>query len=174
MVRYFVNRVSDLQSYRIFVVFTVMTAMMTWRVSGKWEWRTSKDGLCFLALYFTRQVTQRYFSIYWSLLISSCWLLTCILPLPHIDWWPETLFQTCPSVCECVRAGVGQRHSSSGSPSTSSFVFYTMWLGSRVVSVLDPGAKGPEFKSEPRRCRVTVLGKLFPPIVPLFTKQRNW
>ena len=26
------------------------------------------------------------------------------------------------------------------------------------------------FKSQPRRCRVTVLGKLFTPIVPLFTK----
>jgi len=25
-----------------------------------------------------------------------------------------------------------------------------------------------------RRCRVTVLGKLFTPIVPLFTKQQNW
>jgi len=36
------------------------------------------------------------------------------------------------------------------------------------------GAEGPGFKSQPRRCRVTVLGKLFPPIVPLFTKQRNW
>ena len=24
------------------------------------------------------------------------------------------------------------------------------------------------------RCRVTVLGKLFTPILPLFTKQRNW
>jgi len=44
-------------------------------------------------------------------------------------------------------------------------------LGSRVVSVLDSGAEGPGFKSEPR---VTVLGKLFTPIVPLFTKQRNW
>jgi len=48
------------------------------------------------------------------------------------------------------------------------------WLGSRVVSVLDSGAKGPRFKSQPRRCRVTGLGKLFTPIVPLFTKQRNW
>jgi len=47
-------------------------------------------------------------------------------------------------------------------------------LGSRVVSVLDSGAEGPGFKSQPRRCRVTVLGKLFTPIVPLFTKQRNW
>jgi len=48
------------------------------------------------------------------------------------------------------------------------------WLGSRVVSVLDSGAVGPGFKSQPRRCRVTVLGKLLTPIVPLFTKQRNW
>jgi len=45
------------------------------------------------------------------------------------------------------------------------------WLGSRVVSVLDSGAEGPGFKSQSRRCRVTVLGKLFTPIVPLFTKQ---
>ena len=34
--------------------------------------------------------------------------------------------------------------------------------------------KGPGFKSQPRRCRVTVLGKLFTPMVRLFTKQRNW
>ena len=33
------------------------------------------------------------------------------------------------------------------------------WFGSRVVSVLDSGAEGPVFKSQPRRCRVTVLGK---------------
>jgi len=48
------------------------------------------------------------------------------------------------------------------------------WLGSRVVSVLDSGAEGPGFKLQSRRCRVTVLGKLFTPIVPLFTKQQNW
>jgi len=48
------------------------------------------------------------------------------------------------------------------------------WLGSRVVSVLDSGAEGPGFISQPRRCRVTVLGKLFTPFVPLFTKQQNW
>jgi len=42
-----------------------------------------------------------------------------------------------------------------------------------VVSLLDSDAEGPGFKSQPRRCRVTVLGKLFTPIVPLFTKQRN-
>ena len=44
------------------------------------------------------------------------------------------------------------------------------WLG----SVLDSGAKGPGFKSQSRRCRVTVFGKLFTRIVPLFTKQQNW
>jgi len=48
------------------------------------------------------------------------------------------------------------------------------WLGSRVVSVLDSGAEGIGFKSQPQRCRVTVLGKLFTRIVPLFTKQQNW
>ena len=48
------------------------------------------------------------------------------------------------------------------------------WLASRVVSVLDSGAEGLGFKSQPRRCRVTVLGKLFTPIVRLFTKQQNW
>ena len=48
------------------------------------------------------------------------------------------------------------------------------WLGSRVVSLLDSGAEGPGFKSQSRRCRVTVLGKLFTPTVQLFTKQQNW
>jgi len=48
------------------------------------------------------------------------------------------------------------------------------WLGSGVVSVLDSGAVGPGFKSQSRRCRVTVLGKLFTPIVCLFTTQQNW
>jgi len=41
-------------------------------------------------------------------------------------------------------------------------------LGSRVVSVLDSGAERPGFKPQPRRCRVTVLGKLFTSVVPLF------
>jgi len=44
------------------------------------------------------------------------------------------------------------------------------WLGSRVVSMLDSGAEGPRFKSQLRRCRVTVLGKLFTPILPLFNQ----
>ena len=44
------------------------------------------------------------------------------------------------------------------------------WLGSRVVSMLDSGAEGPGFKSQSQRCRVTVLGKLLTPIVPLITQ----
>ena len=39
--------------------------------------------------------------------------------------------------------------------------------------MLDSGAEGPGFKSQLRRCRVTVLGKMFTPIVPLFTKQQK-
>ena len=38
-------------------------------------------------------------------------------------------------------------------------LLHAWWLGSRVVSVLDSGTEG--------HCRVTVLGKLFTPIVPL-------
>jgi len=45
---------------------------------------------------------------------------------------------------------------------------------SQAVSVLDSGTELPGFKSQSRRCRVTVLGKLLTPIVPLFTKQQNW
>ena len=54
------------------------------------------------------------------------------------------------------------------------FIVSYVWLGSRVAGVLDSGAVEPGFKSQPRRCRVTVLGKLFTPIVPLFAMQRNW
>jgi len=42
-----------------------------------------------------------------------------------------------------------------------------------VVSQAE-GLEGPVFTSQLRRCRVTVLGKLFTPIVPVITKQRNW
>ena len=52
-----------------------------------------------------------------------------------------------------------------------SCLFCPVILGSRVLSVLDSIAEGPGFKSQ---LRVAVLGKLFTPIVPLFTKQRNW
>ena len=78
----------------------------------------------------------------------------------------------------CSKCGQCNVHSQGTRLNTRICGFYVCcqlrWLGSRVVSVLDSGAEGPGFKSQPRRCRVTVLGKLFTPIVPLFTKQRNW
>ena len=36
-----------------------------------------------------------------------------------------------------------------------------------MVSVLDSFAEGPRFKSQLRHCQVTVLGKMFTPIVPV-------
>ena len=41
-------------------------------------------------------------------------------------------------------------------------------------AVSRPAALHPSVSPLITRCRVTVLGKLFTPIVPLFTKQRNW
>jgi len=58
-----------------------------------------------------------------------------------------------------------------GPPFYVDYIAVAEWL---AVSMLDSGAEGPGFKSQPRRCRVTVLGQLFTPIVPLFTKQQNW
>ena len=78
-----------------------------------------------------------------------------------VRWWTEWSV-----VLQCIRRSIA-RFSSSKSSSAG-------WLGSRVVSVLDSGAEGPVFKSQSRGCRVTVLSKLFTPIVPLFTKQQNW
>ena len=75
-------------------------------------------------------------------------------------YWTDTM--------DCQRIGRG------GRLQNTSTVVPTRWLGSRVVSVLDSGAEGPGFKLQSRRCRVTVLRKLFTPIVPLFTKQQNW
>jgi len=75
--------------------------------------------------------------------------------------------------CVIVRV-VNQQYTSEGKQQQNASIVLKSWLGSRVVSVLDSGAVGPGFKSQPRRCRVTVLGKLFTHIAPLFTKQQNW
>jgi len=45
------------------------------------------------------------------------------------------------------------------------------WLACWTQAQKGPG---PGFKSQSRCCRVTVLGKLFTPIMPVFTKQQNW
>jgi len=41
---------------------------------------------------------------------------------------------------------------------------FVRWLGSRVAKALDLQPAGCEFNSQPRRCRVTTLGKLFTPM----------
>ena len=72
-------------------------------------------------------------------------------------------------VCYYIHAVTDDRVSA---PQTPSCTYGGLLLtgGGSVAEWLE----GPRFKSQPRRCRVTVLGKLFTPIVPMFTKQRNW
>ena len=66
----------------------------------------------------------------------------------HFPWSVFVHFPfTDPSVNSRIREAVGF------------IVPSTLWLGSRMVSVLNSGAEGPWFKSQPRRCRVTVVGK---------------
>jgi len=47
------------------------------------------------------------------------------------------------------------------------------WLGSRVVSVLNSVAEQPGFKSQSRRCRVTVFGKVFTPLCLCSPSSKN-
>ena len=91
--------------------------------------------------------------------------------------WRKSNMKTMSAIYQKVRHRLTDDWAyGNGQPFTTGFYCTALcgWLGSRVVSVLDSGAVGPGFKLQPRRCRVTVLGKLFTPIVPLFTKQRNW
>jgi len=76
-----------------------------------------------------------------------------------------------PYACRCRSTAMLRTHTAEMANNNASIQDI---LGSRVVSVLDSGAEGPGFKSQLRRCRVTVLGKLLTPIVPLFAKQQNW
>ena len=88
----------------------------------------------------------------------------------------QTAWRAAESFCGSDHAGslTGQPESKRYFDRLLSFCRAYWWLGSRVVSVLDSGADGPGFKSQSRRCRVTLLGKLFIPIAHLFTKQQNW
>ena len=87
---------------------------------------------------------------------------------------PMTLVRTHHHHCRCVRPHLSLSLPVSSTVATSAVsvqllhesatfrAWYGMelgWLGSRLVSVLDSGAEGPGFKSQSRRCRVTVLGK---------------
>ena len=68
---------------------------------------------------------------------------------------------------DCKR--LGDNHIKVNSLCNVKFIFPTVdtlewvYVGSRVVNVLDSGTERHGFKSQPRRCRVTVLGKLFTP-----------
>ena len=125
--------------------------------------------------------------------VTFCPRIGGLLITPHLDFGSETqnwgrsiVISICLFVCLSVCLSVREHIFGTTCPIFTNFlcilpmvvhllsfdgVTYVMgWLGSRVVSVLD---LGPVFKSQPRRCRVTLLSKLFTPIVPLFTKQRN-
>ena len=118
----------------------------------------------------------------------TAWSSTVMLQNPICELCRTTCFYSCKAVdkisTDIARRAVRLRQQSSCCEShvrvtahrifSILFLMTSRWLASRVVSVLDSGAEGPGFKSQSRRCRVTVLGKLFTPIVPLFTKQRNW
>jgi len=86
--------------------------------------------------------------------------------------WPRDLAS--PRELTAVTAAVGHRDSllppSTGPSSTGALspghasipgIHTFLWGG----SVLDSGAVGPGFRSQPRRCQVTVLGELFTPIL---------
>ena len=68
-----------------------------------------------------------------------------------------------------IRSGDGQSGRENCSCSSPGSGSVAEWL-----SCWSQAQKGPGFKLQPRRCRVIVLGKLFTPIVPVFTKQQNW
>ena len=88
------------------------------------------------------------------------------------DWWPPrrqpvSAFYHPPTTTPASTSPINSTHYATLYPQTGQ-------LGSRVVSVLDSVAEGPGFKSQPRCCRITVLGKLFTPILLLLFKQQNW
>ena len=78
----------------------------------------------------------------------------CVLPIT------ETRFSSGGVVIRCVLPPFRQLRS--------------LNRGGSVAEWLARWTQIAGFKSQPRRCRLTVLGKLFTPIVPLFTNQRNW
>jgi len=101
--------------------------------------------------------------MYWCVRCSGVVYVTADYTASHLHSYPQVKWATPPSNVPLQ------------SITTFRLVLIsTGWLGSRVVRVLDSGTEWPGFKSQSRCCRVTVLGKLFTPIVPLFTKQQNW
>jgi len=78
-------------------------------------------------------------------------------------WWQRCCFfavghlQASGSLIGCVMCFWSGFQSPLLSPVTAFLFLFVGWLGSRVVNMLDSGAEGPGFKSQPWPSRVTVL-----------------
>ena len=152
-----------------FYIIPVKAICLLWNFKGKYS--------CHSVVYFMNTVTNFAvynlsdgdFKIYWN--DARHYEFTCMKLYEH-DSGVRNTHLSSNRMGSHYHRQLGTRYAIS---STNMVFRHTPgWLGSCVVSVLDSGAEGPGFKSQPRRCRVTVLGKLFTRIVPVFTQQRNW
>ena len=125
----------------------------------------------------------------------------CVAPMPsvtHLGHWPTTMPPLCRRRRRAIKARRRRRRlrshtppavsriqtgppTTSGHHATPRFHPRPLRFGGRSVAEWlacwswTQAQKGPGVQiAQSRRCRVTVLGKLFTPIVPLFTKQQNW
>ena len=123
----------------------------------------------------------------------------CVAPMPsvtHLGHWPTTM----PPLCRRRRAIKARRRrrrlrshtppavsriqtrppTTSGHHATPRFHPHPLRFGGGSVAEWLACCSWTQAQkvrvqiAQSRRCRVTVLGKLFTPIVPLFTKQQNW
>ena len=91
----------------------------------------------------------------WSDLNRLTWWLRRGRSCSWLTWVKRHIHNT--TVFICLVSLANWRNSSTGQIKSLCISLHTTWwLGSRVVSVLDSGAEGPGFKSQSRRCRVTV------------------
>jgi len=109
---------------------------------------------------------------------SRCWCHRHVVRRQHVASAPTSLVtarrrRTTPSTDSLPRPA-RTTYVPRTSLSRIAICYCWKWLGSWVVSLLGLRTEGPRFKTQPQRCRVTVLGKLFTPIVSLFTNQQNW
>jgi len=139
-------------SWWVVVVASVML------IAGRWlQWRPLPSS--WRATRRRSQSTARFVARSFRATCSNCqrcWVsMTCQLTATMMTAQPRTVSPPhCPN---CRRSA----------SSISLCILGVGWLSSRVVSMLDSGTEGLGFKSQSRRCRVTVLGKLFTPTVPL-------
>ena len=146
-------------SWWVVVVASVML------IAGRWlQWRPLPSS--WRATRRRSQSTARFVARSFRATCSNCqrcWVsMTCQLTATMMTAQPRT---ASPPHCPNCRRSAS---------SISLCILVVGWLSSRVVSMLDSGTEGLGFKSQSRCWWVTVLGKLFTPTVPLFSKQQNW